>query len=72
MICYVYKVRKGTYVSKKDNKEHHGFNVGLLGLEGSKFALKLLLIKRIILLFLLSRVILGLMDLLRLVLEYRY
>ena len=40
MICYVYKVRKGTYISKKDNKEHHGFNVGLLGLEGSKFALE--------------------------------
>lgn len=40
MICYIYKVRKGSYVSKKDNKEHKGFNIGLLGLEGSKFALE--------------------------------
>ena len=41
MICYVYKVRPGSYVSKKDNKEHKGYNVGLLGLEGCKFSLEI-------------------------------
>lgn len=40
MICYVYKVRSGSFVSKKDNKEHKGYNVGLLGLEGCKFSLE--------------------------------
>lgn len=40
MICYVYKVRPGSYKSKKDNKDHSGYNVGLLGLEGIKFALE--------------------------------
>lgn len=40
MVCYIYKVRPGSYVSKKDNKEHKGLNVGLLSLEGSSFALE--------------------------------
>ena len=40
MICYIYKVRPGNFLSKKDSKEHKGYNIGLLSLEGSKFNLE--------------------------------
>lgn len=40
MICYVFKVRKATFLSKSDNKSHSGYNVGLLSLEGAKFHLE--------------------------------
>lgn len=40
MICYVFKVRKSTYTSKKDEKRKTGFNVALVSLEGAKFHLE--------------------------------
>lgn len=40
MICYVFKVRQNTFISKRDNKQKNGYNVGLLALEGSKFHLE--------------------------------
>ena len=40
MICYVFKVRRSSFVSKTDSKTKTGFNVGLLALEGSKFHLE--------------------------------
>lgn len=40
MVCYVFKVRKSRYFSKRDNKEKKGYNVALLALEGAKFHLE--------------------------------
>lgn len=40
MICYVFKVRRSSFVSKTDSRTKSGFNVGLLALEGSKFHLE--------------------------------
>lgn len=46
MICYVFKVRASSYVSKKDSKSKSGFNVGLVALEGAKFHLETFIDKR--------------------------
>lgn len=40
MICYVFKIRSASYLSKKDQKQKTGYNVGLIALEGSKFHLE--------------------------------
>lgn len=40
MICYIFKVRAASYMSKKEDKQKSGFNIGLLALEGSKFHLE--------------------------------
>lgn len=40
MLCYVFKVRQTKYTSKKDNKAKSGYNVGLIALEGAKFAME--------------------------------
>lgn len=40
MICYVFKVRFARYMSKKEDKQKTGLNVGLLALEGAKFHLE--------------------------------
>lgn len=40
MKCYVFKVRKTSFRSKRDEKQKTGYNVGLLALEGSKFHLE--------------------------------
>lgn len=40
MICYVFKVRKASFRSKRDEKVKSGYNVGLLALEGAKFHLE--------------------------------
>lgn len=40
MICYVFKIRSASYLSKKDQKQKTGYNIGLLALEGAKFHLE--------------------------------
>lgn len=40
MICYVFKIRKAKFTSKRDNKAKNGYNVGLVALEGAKFHLE--------------------------------
>jgi len=40
MKCYVFKVRKASFRSKRDEKNKSGYNIGLLALEGSKFHLE--------------------------------
>lgn len=41
MLCYIFNVRKSSYISKRDgNKKKDGWNVSLVCLEGSKFHLE--------------------------------
>ena len=41
MMCYIFNVRKSSFVSKRDgNKKKDGWNVSLVCLEGSKFHLE--------------------------------
>lgn len=41
MMCYIFNVRKSSFISKRDgNKKKDGWNVSLVCLEGSKFHLE--------------------------------
>lgn len=40
MLCYVFKVRSSSFMSKRDSKEKKGWNVALICLEGAKFHLE--------------------------------